>query len=110
MHYISTSPYFYRKSWGGAEVIRDIDRYKLRIGNDVWIGQNAIILPGAGIGRNSIVGAGTVTSGQFGENLIIAGCPARVIRKQVCWSREDTAYFSYDTLEECASQEALKYL
>ncbi len=80
------------------------------IDDHVWIGQNAIILPGAGIGRNSIVGAGTVTSGQFGENLIIAGCPARVIRKQVCWSREDTAYFSYDTLEECASQEALKYL
>lgn len=80
------------------------------IGDHVWIGQLTTLLPGARIGNGSIVGAGSVTSGQFGENQIIAGAPARMIREQVCWSRDNTNYFNHDILEECISQEALKYL
>lgn len=80
------------------------------IGDHVWIGQNASILAGAKIGKGSVVGACTVTSGQFGEHQIIAGCPARVIREHICWSKDATDYFNHDILEECISQEALKYL
>lgn len=83
---------------------------KVWIGDHVWIGQRTMLLAGARIGNGSIVGAGSVTSSQFGENQIIAGAPARVIREQVCWSRDNTNYFNHDILEECMSQEALKYL
>lgn len=80
------------------------------LGDNVWIGLRAFILAGARIGKGSVVGAGTVTSGQFGEHQIIAGCPAKVLRERVCWSRDNTYYFNHNILEECVSQEALKYL
>jgi acetyltransferase-like isoleucine patch superfamily enzyme len=70
------------------------------IGDRVWIGYRAVLLAGAKIGRGSIVGANAVTSGRFGENQIIAGCPAKVIREGVCWSKDNTDYFNYDYLEE----------
>ncbi len=51
------------------------------IGKNVWIGNNSIILKGASIGENSIVGAGSVVTGKlFPPNVIIAGNPARVVR------------------------------
>ncbi len=80
------------------------------IGDHVWIGFRAVILSGAEIGMGSIVGANAVTSGQFGEHQIIAGCPAKVIRENVCWSKDNTDYFNRNALEECISLEALKYL
>lgn len=49
------------------------------IGNNVFIGVNTIILMGTHIGNNSIVGAGSVVSGSFEDNVVIAGNPARVV-------------------------------
>ncbi|MBR0365439.1 MAG: acyltransferase, partial [Clostridia bacterium] len=49
------------------------------IGDNVFIGVNAVILMGSHIGNNSIVGAGAVVSGQFPDDVVIAGNPARVI-------------------------------
>lgn len=80
------------------------------IGNHVWVGYRALILAGARIETGSVIGAAAVTSGQFGEHQVIAGCPAKVIREHVCWSKDNTDYFNHDILEECVSQEALKYL
>ncbi len=71
----------------------------------VWIGYRTVLLGGTRIGRDSIVGAGAVTSGQFGEHQVIAGCPAKVIREHVCWSKDDTGYFNRDCLEECVAPE-----
>jgi acetyltransferase-like isoleucine patch superfamily enzyme len=50
------------------------------LGENVWIGAQAGILPGTKIGRNSVVGFGAVCAGVFPENVVIAGNPARVIR------------------------------
>lgn len=50
-----------------------------KIGNNVFIGVNSIILMGSQIGNNTIVGAGSVVSGVFPDNVVIAGNPARVI-------------------------------
>lgn len=50
------------------------------IGENVWIGNNSIILPGTKIGKNSIVGAGAVVSGEFPNDVIISGNPARIIK------------------------------
>lgn len=49
------------------------------IGNNVFIGINSIILMGTKIGDNSIIGAGSVVSGKFPSNVVIAGNPAKVI-------------------------------
>lgn len=50
------------------------------IGNNVFIGMNSIILMGSKIGNNTIIGAGSVVSGKFPDNVVIAGNPAKVIR------------------------------
>lgn len=50
------------------------------IGNDVFIGCNSLILKGTMIGDRSIVGAGSVVSGEFPADVMIAGNPARVIK------------------------------
>lgn len=52
------------------------------IGNKCWIGANATILPGVSIGNNVIVAAGSVVTKSFDDNVIIAGNPAKVIKRR----------------------------
>ncbi len=52
----------------------------VRIGNSVWIGGGATILPGVTIGNNCIIGAGTVVTRDVPDNTAVAGNPARPIR------------------------------
>lgn len=54
---------------------------RIKIGNNVFIGINCIILSNTTIGDNCIVGAGSVVRGQFPENSVITGNPAQVISK-----------------------------
>jgi acetyltransferase-like isoleucine patch superfamily enzyme len=51
------------------------------IGNNVWVGENAVILAGSVIGNGCIIGANAVVKGKFNDNCIIAGVPAKVIKK-----------------------------
>jgi acetyltransferase-like isoleucine patch superfamily enzyme len=51
------------------------------IGNHVWIGNRATILPGVTIGDNAVVGAGSVVVTDIPENSVAMGNPARVIKK-----------------------------
>lgn len=52
----------------------------IKVGNDVWIGAGAIILPGVTIGDESVVGAGSVVTKDVPAHTIVAGNPARVIK------------------------------
>jgi acetyltransferase-like isoleucine patch superfamily enzyme len=52
------------------------------IQDDVWIGSNSVILSGVTIGRGAIVGAGSVVTRDVPEYSIVAGNPARVIKKR----------------------------
>lgn len=52
------------------------------IGHDVWIGQGATILPGANIGTGCIIGAKSVVTGTIAPYSIVAGNPARVVRRR----------------------------
>lgn len=56
-------------------------RRAVTIGSDCFIGMNSIILKGTTLGDNVVVGAGSVVSGTFPSDCIIAGNPARIIRK-----------------------------
>ena len=51
------------------------------IGENVWIGSNATILPGVTIGDNSVVAAGAVVTKVVPENTVVAGVPAKVVKK-----------------------------
>jgi acetyltransferase-like isoleucine patch superfamily enzyme len=50
------------------------------IEDDVWIGANAVILPGVTVGRRAIIAAGAVVARDVPPEVIVAGVPARVIR------------------------------
>ena len=52
------------------------------IGNDVWIGQNAVILPGVHIGDGVIIGANAVVGSDVAPYTIVVGNPARVLKKR----------------------------
>ncbi|MDT8420836.1 MAG: acyltransferase [Desulfuromonadales bacterium] len=51
------------------------------IGDNVWIGINAVVLKGTKIGRNSILSANSVAKGIFPDNSLISGNPAKLIKK-----------------------------
>ncbi len=52
----------------------------IEIGNDIWIGGGAIILPGVRIGDHSIIGAGSVVTRSIPAGVLAVGNPCRVLR------------------------------
>lgn len=63
---------------------------EVRIGNNVWIGANATILPGVTIGDNSVIGAGAVVSRDIPANVVAMGVPCKVVREI---GKKDDVYF-----------------
>jgi acetyltransferase-like isoleucine patch superfamily enzyme len=57
-----------------------VSRRGISIGRDCWLGAKVTILDGTKIGNGCIVAAGAVVSGEFGDNLVIGGVPARVLK------------------------------
>jgi acetyltransferase-like isoleucine patch superfamily enzyme len=55
----------------------------VKIGAGSWLGTGAVILPGADIGRNVVVAAGSVVRGAVPDNCVVAGVPAKVVRQHV---------------------------
>ena len=54
---------------------------EVTIGDDVWVGGNVTIVPGAHIGSNVVIGAGSVVTGDIPDGVVAAGNPCRIIRK-----------------------------
>jgi acetyltransferase-like isoleucine patch superfamily enzyme len=55
----------------------------VRIGSGSWLGANAVILPGAQIGEHVVVAAGAVVRGEVPDRCVVAGVPARVVKRWV---------------------------
>ncbi|MET9716415.1 sugar O-acetyltransferase [Streptomyces rochei] len=53
----------------------------ITVGDNVWLGGGAIVLPGVTIGDNSVIGAGAVVTKDVPANVVVVGNPARPVRK-----------------------------
>ena len=84
MSAVSTFPFYTLEGWDmDAPSASDMPfKGNTVIGNDVWIGQNAVILPGVNIGDGAIIGANSVVGTKVAPYTIVAGNPAKVIRKR----------------------------
>lgn len=53
----------------------------IKVGNNVWIGGNVIVLPGVSIGDNAVIGAGSVVTKDIPSNVVAVGNPCKVIKE-----------------------------
>lgn len=84
MSAVSTFPFYTLKGWDMKAPKAEDMPYKgdTVIGNDVWIGKNAVILPGVHIGDGAIIGANSIVGSDVEPYTIAAGNPAKPIRKR----------------------------
>jgi acetyltransferase-like isoleucine patch superfamily enzyme len=79
---MTTHPFLYEAKFGVVAEDR-IDPPWLHIGDDVWLGHNAIITPGCkAIGRGAIIGAGAVVTRDVPAYTVMAGLPAKPLRSR----------------------------
>ena len=84
MNAVSTFPFYTLEGWDMEPLASPDMPFKgdTVVGNDVWIGQNAVILPGVHIGDGAIIGANSVVGSDAAPYSIVIGNPARVLRKR----------------------------
>ncbi|HHV09270.1 MAG TPA: acyltransferase [Clostridiales bacterium] len=70
----------YHKLNGETEIYRPT-----KIGDNVWIGCNSIILKGVTIGDGAVVGAGSVVTKDVPPKAVVAGNPAKIVKENVFW-------------------------
>jgi len=91
-----THPIFNRKTKNRINKGRNIT-----IGDHVWLGANTTLLGGAEIGNGSIIGMNSVTSSKIPANAIAAGNPARIIRENVIWSKDQLYLSDINSMYDC---------
>lgn len=81
---VSTSPAFYSKRTPFQYTFHtdesEVEHVPIRIGNDVWIGLNAIVCDGVIIGNGAVIGAGAVVTQNVPDYAVVGGVPAKIIR------------------------------
>ena len=84
MNAVSTFPFYTLEGWEMEPPATSDMPFKgdTVIGSDVWIGQNAVILPGVHIGDGAIIGANCVVGSDIVPYTSVVGNPARVLRKR----------------------------
>lgn len=86
---------------GDSHIVTDMDGNilskpsEINIGDHVWVGVNSLILKDSHIPSNSIVGANSVVTKKFlSPNVAIAGNPARVVKENINWRRDNLSRVS----------------
>jgi acetyltransferase-like isoleucine patch superfamily enzyme len=85
MEWVAMSPVFYEGKDSVKAKFSKHEREQMSktvIGHDVWIGANAILKQGVKIGIGAVVGMGSVVTKDIEPYSVVAGCPAKVIRKR----------------------------
>lgn len=84
MNAVSTYPFYIFGSWDQSAPSKEDLPFKgdTVVGNDVWIGQNSTILPGVHIGDGAIIGLNSVVTRDVPPYTIVAGNPAKTVRKR----------------------------
>lgn len=84
MNAASTCPFYILEGW--EQEAPPASEMPLKgdtvVGNDVWIGQNAVILPGVHIGDGAIIGLNSVVGSDVPPYTVVVGNPAKIIRKR----------------------------
>lgn len=84
MNAASTFPFYIMQGWNMTPP--QLSELPIKgdtvVGNDVWIGQNVTVLPGVRIGDGAIIGANSVVGSDVEPYTIVAGNPAKLIRKR----------------------------
>jgi serine acetyltransferase len=94
---VFTGPYVYITDQNHAYTDPDVPigrqwpvNTAVSIGSGTWLGAGTVILPGARVGQNVVVAAGSVVRGTVPDRCVVAGVPARVVREYVSgtgWAR-----------------------
>lgn len=78
----NTSLYTVNHSLNPEERVKGVcTNYPIKVGDNVWLGGNVVVMPGVSIGNNSVIGAGSVVTRSIPANVIAVGNPCRIIRK-----------------------------
>lgn len=80
---VSTCALTYKSEYGVVNKDKYYPQKKTIIGNDVWIGCNVVILSGVHVGNGAVIGSGAVVTRDVLPYSIVAGVPAREIRKRI---------------------------
>ncbi|MBP5639577.1 MAG: CatB-related O-acetyltransferase [Victivallales bacterium] len=84
MNAVTTYPFYTLEGWEMKPPAKESLPFKgdTVVGNDVWIGQNAVVLPGVHIGDGAIIGANSVVGNDVTPYTIVVGNPAKALRKR----------------------------
>ena len=74
-----------------AGVIEPASAEPVRIGDNVLVGANAVVIEGVQVGNGSVVAAGAIVTKDVPENVVVAGVPARIIKEIDAKTQQKTA-------------------
>lgn len=78
---LSTSPHFKSSRMSSSLKLADpVARIRVKVGHDVWIGDNVLILSGVTVGQGAVLAAGSVVTKDVPPYAVVAGVPARVVK------------------------------
>jgi acetyltransferase-like isoleucine patch superfamily enzyme len=83
INFISTHPIFYSriyKKFNKIEISKYNESNRVTIGNDVWIGENSIILTGVKIGNGAVIASGAIVNKDVPDYAVVGGVPAKLIK------------------------------
>lgn len=72
------------------------NRKPIITGDHVWVGMGATLLPGCNMGRDGIIGASTVVNKSFPDGVAVAGNPARIVKRDFIWDRNEHKERKFD--------------